>query len=139
MDRIQEYSKQIRGSSRRLTRSRTVVLQVLAEADEPLDAAAILDQGRKLHPGLGRISVYRTLDLLVELGAARLIHAQQGAKRYALAHTSHSHHLLCRNCGHMVEFSCDGLEVILQRVSGESGFKVQGHLLQLEGLCRDCQ
>ena len=57
---------------------------------------------------MGLVTVYRTLDLLSEMGFVRRIHTDDGCHGYAASGLGHSHHLICRQCGAAVEIEgCD--------------------------------
>jgi Fur family ferric uptake transcriptional regulator len=136
---LEEQAQVLRDEGYRLTQPRLAVLEVLATADGFLDAAAILELGREIHPHLGRVSVYRTLDLLTELGLARKVHAADGCHSYGRAGRVEGHYLVCERCGQIQEFPCAGLDELIEPVARRFGFSVHKHLLQLEGACPDCQ
>ena len=136
---VAEQAQAVRQAGYRLTRSRLAVLQVLAEHDEALDAASIYRLGQQHHPGLGRVSVYRCLDLLVELGLVRHVHGEDGCHEFAQAGQQEGHYLICEKCGQVQEFPCIGLDEVLEKVGRQYNFCIQQHLLQLGGLCSSCQ
>ena len=124
----------------RHSRPRGVVMQILEKSITPLSANDILKQAKREGHYLGLASVYRALELLTGLDITRLVHTSAGCHEYALASTGHRHYILCANCDQVMEF--DGYEDIdglIDRVEGQTGFKVQKHLLQLTGLCAHCQ
>jgi len=139
MRTVEEQTEIIRSAGYRVTQSRLAVLQVLAQAAESLDAAAIYDLGRQIHPRLGRVSVYRTLDLLTGLGLARHVHGEGNCHGYARADRPEGHYMICQDCGQVQEFPCAGLDDWLDSIGRQSGFVIRGHLLQLEGVCSGCQ
>lgn len=139
MPSIEEHAEAIRSAGYRLTEPRMAVLKVLAGADGFMDARAILEAGRTIHPRLGRVSVYRTLELLTGLGLARKVHAADGCHSYARADRAEGHYLICEKCGQIIEFPCDGLDGVIERVARRYGFSIRGHLLQLGGECPGCQ
>jgi Fur family ferric uptake transcriptional regulator len=73
------------------------------------------------------------------MGFVRRIHAEDGCRGYAAASLGHRHHLICRLCGAAVEFDGCNLSPFLARVSRETGYTIEGHLLELVGLCQACQ
>ena len=139
MRTLAEQADIIHNAGYRLTRSRQAVLEVLARAEGFLDPAAIHEQGRGIHPRLGRVSVYRALDLLTELGLVRRVHGADGCHSYARADRSEGHYLVCQDCGQVKEFPCAGLDELVDSVGRRFGFVIEGHLLQLDGLCPDCR
>lgn len=136
---ISEQAEIVRRAGYRVTQSRLAVLQVLAENDQVLDPAAIYQLGQRIHPRLGRVSVYRALDLLVGLGLVRHVHGEGGCHGFARAAREEGHYLVCQSCGQVQEFPCGGLDGLLETVGREYGFHIQQHLLQLSGLCSACQ
>jgi Fur family ferric uptake transcriptional regulator len=136
---IEDQAAIIRGAGYRLTRAREAVLEVLAQAEGSLDAAAIYEQGRRVHPTLGKVSVYRTLDLLEDLNLVRQVHGEDGCHTYARADRPQGHYLVCQRCGQVTEFPCMGLDEWLETIGRRSGFEIRKHLVQLEGICRLCR
>jgi len=78
-------------------------------------------------------------DLLSELGFVRRIHAEEGCHSYATANHGHHHHLVCRSCGAAIEFQGCDLSPFLARLSQQTGYTIEDHLLELVGVCSTCQ
>jgi Fur family ferric uptake transcriptional regulator len=124
----------------RMTRPRQVVLSILEEATVPLSPQSIHQQSLDGNQEIGLVSVYRTLDVLMDLALVRKVHGQDGCHGYVLASPGHHHHLVCHECDRAVEFSgAEDLSNLVNRIQKETGFVVDGHLLQLYGLCPECQ
>lgn len=124
----------------RITAPRRAVIQVLMQADVPLSPQEILDQARVMHGKLGLVTVYRTMNLLAELGLVRRIHRENGCHGYLPASPGHRHALICRSCGRAMEFpGRDDLHTLIERVEAGTGYQVDDYLLQLFGLCPNCQ
>jgi Fe2+ or Zn2+ uptake regulation protein len=128
----------LREAGYRLTRPRLAILQVLEENDESLNPEEIYRQGKTIYPSLGLVTVYRTLDLLAGLGLARRVHSEHRCHSYASAGTDR-HYVICRACHRVIEFPCDGLDALIERVRQHTGYAISDHLLELSGLCPDCQ
>jgi Fur family ferric uptake transcriptional regulator len=122
----------------RLTQPRRAVLQVLEESAEQLSPYEIHHRGKGIYPQLGLVTVYRTLDLLDELGLARRVHSEGSCHNYARAGED-KHYLVCRGCHRVVQFPCGGLDELIEEVERHSAYEIDGHLLQLTGLCPECQ
>lgn len=124
----------------RITAARRAVARALLEAEEPLSHQEILGRGAALHKTLGLVTVYRTVALLESLGLVRRIHLDNGCHAYVPSSPGHRHALVCRNCGRVVEFlGGDEIGSLARRVELATGYVVDDHLLQLEGLCPECQ
>lgn len=121
------------------TRSRRAIVDVVAGEPGGLTAAAILERAQGVHPKLGLVTVYRTLDILSSLGAVRRIHMEDGCHTYALAQCSHGHHIICERCHRAVEFEGCELRELEDAVTRQTGFRVTDHWLEMFGLCPSCQ
>lgn len=136
---LEEMAQTLRGAGYRLTQPRLAVLQVLQENSRYLSPTEICERGRALYPSLGLVTVYRALETLDGLGLARRVHGRGNCHGYARANNISGHYLVCRRCGQVTEFPCEGMEEIIETVRQRSGFTVEEHLLELVGLCSACQ
>lgn len=124
----------------RLTRPRRVVLSILKESSIPLSPQTIYQRSLEAHEDIGLVTVYRTLEMLSDLDLVRRVHGHEECHGYILGSPGHHHHLVCRKCETTVEFTgADDLVALLGRIQQQTGFKVDEHLLQLYGLCPQCQ
>jgi len=117
-----------------------VILNILETASIPISALTIYQRALEINEKIGLATVYRTLDLLDEFSLVRRVHSQDECQGYVLASPGHHHHLVCRSCKQAVEFiGSEDLASIVQRVQRQTGYQVNDHLLELYGLCPDCQ
>jgi len=124
----------------RLTPQRRAVLKIIALSHDHLTPAAIYGKVCREHPGIGLVTVYRTLEILAKLGLICEVHAGGSCRSYLMRRPSgHHHHLICSECGRVVDFADCDLSEVEQRLSQETGFKMEGHLLEFLGCCPDCQ
>lgn len=123
----------------RLTTARRVICETLVSAGGHLTPDELVDAVRQHEPGIGRMTVYRTLDILCELGHVRPIFQGTGAAHYVVLEDGHHHHLVCSECGSVVEFAECVIEPITELISDRFDFVIDGHLLELYGRCRDCR
>jgi Fur family ferric uptake transcriptional regulator len=98
----------------------------------------------ELHQQLGDrdvslASVYRTLDLLVELGLAETTAHSEAERQYLACSLEHHHHIICDGCGMVAELDECGLAPIEVMVESQSGFVIDGHTLEFHGRCASCQ
>ena len=90
---------------------------------------------------VGRATVYRVLDELVELGLLSKVEIGDGVSRFETAYpegAEHHHHLVCTNCGRLVPFTDDAMERALRTVARREGFTMEAHDVTLRGLCAAC-
>ncbi len=135
-----DAERRLRSRGYRLTPQRRAVLEALAgEGGRPLDTSQIHKRVSREFPGIGLATVYRTLELLVELGIALPVHLHEGSRHYELNTGEHRHHLVCLSCGEVQPFrGCDPGE-LAERVRDESDFLVTSHCLSLFGICGSCR
>lgn len=137
-----DVATRLRGAEQRYTRGRRRLVAVLRDGDGPMTIQQILDAD----DGLAQSSVYRNLVILEEVGAVTRIVTRDDFARYELAEdlTEHHHHLICSACGDVSDFSLtptveDDLETALRKVAKSSRFEIEGHRLDLVGVCVDCR
>jgi Fur family transcriptional regulator, ferric uptake regulator len=133
-----EMAQALRQAGYRLTQPRLAVLRVLELSGEELSPLGIYERGRAIYDRLGLVTVYRTLEILDELGVARRVHTHGRCRGYARAEGD-QHYLVCRRCGTITGFPCEGLDPLIANVQGRTGYTVDAHLLELTGLCPECQ
>lgn len=129
--------QRLRENGVRLTAPRRAVIRALAAGEQALTVQELLAAARSHYSPLGQATVYRTMELLQRLGLARRIHHEsRGCQRYFLALPGHWHQLICLECGRIVEFpGGNDLEWLKQELNAETGFQIEGHLLQFYGRC----
>lgn len=124
----------------KLTPQRRAVLRTIALHQSHLTPAEIYERVRQEHPGIGYVTVYRTLEMLARLGLICEVHTGGSSRSYLLRRPSgHHHHLICSGCGAVADFTGCELGELEQRLSQETGFEVESHLLELFGRCQSCQ
>ncbi len=121
------------------TRARRAVIEALCRSDGRANPAELLDAGRRIHAGLGEVTVYRTLDILLQLGLVRKLHEDDGCHSYAVAAFDHGHHVICVRCQRAVEFKGCEIGTVVQAVEEQTGFRISEHWLEMFGLCPECQ
>jgi Fur family ferric uptake transcriptional regulator len=115
------------------------VIRAIASSQDHLTPAAIYEKVHQEHPSIGLATIYRTLDILTKLGLICELHAGGSCHSYTTSASEHHHHLICSNCGKVVDFSSYDLSLLKQRLSLETGFEINDHLLEFIGLCQACQ
>lgn len=123
----------------RLTGARRAIIAALATSGDHVTADALVELVKQASPTVGRMTVYRTLDLLCELGVVRPVYQGGAAAHYVLLLDGHHHHLICSQCGQVIEFDECVLGGLSERIGRRFDFEVQGHLLEFYGLCPACR
>lgn len=137
---MKRWEQSLSQAGHRVTAPRRAVMGVLSRARTPLSPQEIFERGRAIHANLGLVTVYRTLELFEDLDLVRRVHQGEGCQGYLLATPGHCHVVVCRQCGQAVEFpGRKEMDALIAQVETKTGFMVDGHLLQLFGLCGGCQ
>jgi len=128
---------------------RQAILEVLSNTEEHLSAEEIYLAVHKIYPNVGLTTVYRTLELLVDMGLVFKFDFGDKRARYELSQgptsKKHHHHLVCTNCGRIIDYTdfIDEEKELLRRteagLSKKYNFKITNHLIQFYGLCEECQ
>ena len=123
----------------RLTRQRRAVLEAVLAAPSTMSPVQVFDAARAGCPELGLTTVYRTLDLLSEIGALRRVHGPDRCEGFVPAGAAHGHVVVCSSCGQTNEFTDCDVHGVLAAASRQTGYVITEHFLQLSGLCAACQ
>jgi Fur family transcriptional regulator, ferric uptake regulator len=124
----------------RRTRAQRAVLSALGADSGFVSAQDLHGRLRQAGDPVGLTSVYRALQALADEGAVDTIRTTAGETGYrSCASDGHHHHLVCRGCGRAVEVAAPELERWVGEVGRQHGFAVESHLLEVTGVCPDCQ
>ena len=132
-----DLALQLKQAGYKLTPARLAVIEVLKSNPEHLSHDQILAAGRKIYPTLSRATVYRTMDLLVELRLMRPLYLSDPTQRFISAEGGH-HHLLCTGCNTTIEFDHCTASQMAQELAARYNFRIRNHLLEFQGLCEQC-
>lgn len=135
---IEEMGRRLTARGLRLTRQRRAVLQAVAEADSSVSPLQVFDAARVRCPELGLTTVYRTLDVLGEVGALRRVHGHERCEAFVPAGAAHGHTVVCARCGRVTEFTDCDMKAVAEAASRQTGYRITDHFLQLGGLCATC-
>ena len=140
MNQLKILTDSLEAEGYRLTEARQVIAETMVNIGGHCSADELVEMVREHTPGVGRMTVYRTLDLFCRLGLARPFYPNAGAAHYVLMEQGHHHHLICSSCGQITEVEDCVLEHITQeRIGQRFDFEVKGHLLEFYGLCGQCR
>ncbi len=136
---LKTLNAQLSEQGYKLTRQRKAVVEVVTQTHTRLSAADVFTQAQRMCPDLGLTTVYRTLEILEQLGVIRRVHLDDGCEAFAPTSIEHGHYLICVNCQTTIEFEGCDLTALLERIAGQTGFTIEQHWLELVGLCPRCQ
>jgi Fur family ferric uptake transcriptional regulator len=123
----------------RLTPQRMMILEAVEAADDHISADEIYTRVCDRYPHLNISTVYRTLELLKELGLATETDMGDGRVRYHSIRKGHHHHLVCQNCGCIIDLDETALLPLKDALSREYGFEADLKHLAIFGQCGKCR
>ncbi len=132
--------QRIRDAGYKLTNARLTVLDVIEAHEGHMTSTDVLEAVAVRDSGIGRASVFRTLDLLTQLAIIRPTYIDSSmTPTYVLMPDGHHHHIVCVNCNRVIEFDDCGLSDLETHLEARFGVQLTGHLLEFYGYCRECQ
>ncbi len=145
---MHRWGHRFKGWGCRFTLPRQLILNVLSSTTEHLSAEDVYLTIHKTYPGIGLATVYRTLELLVQMRIVHKFDFGDGRARYELADGSskpHHHHIICTGCGKVIDYSDLPEEEVqlVQKVEAaleqRHNFKIVNHQLNFYGFCQNCR
>lgn len=132
-------AERLRAAGFRLTRQRRAVVEAVSNAPTCLSAAELLVEARRYCASVGLATVYRTLEVLDRIGGAERVHAPGPGASFVPCPPKDHHHVVCRSCGRVGHFEGCVVAAMAASVTEQTGFTVESHFLELEGVCRACR
>ncbi len=123
----------------KLTPQRRVVIRAITSSQDHLTPATIYKKVHQDHPNVGLVTIYRTLEILTKLELICELHAGGICRSYTIGAPQPHHHLICSNCGTVIDFASHDFSELEQSLSKENSFRIDGYLLEFFGLCQACQ
>lgn len=122
----------------RRTEPRRAVAGLIAEQDGHFSAADLVVEARRRRLGLGRATIFRTLDLLVDVKAVERLDLPTGEHAYVACDPNHHHHVVCSGCGRSRDIDDHGLRAVVAEIARHTGYRIDEHRLELFGRCPAC-
>ncbi|MCK4536366.1 MAG: transcriptional repressor [Desulfuromonadales bacterium] len=139
MDRVKIFSDYIVQKGLKTTNQRMVILKTFLSSRSHYSTEELYLKLRKKHPKIGYATVHRTLKLLAESGVAIEQHFGDRHARFEPVRANRHHdHLVCVECGLIIEFEEPNIRELQLQVAAEHHFKINNHRHELYGLCSRC-
>jgi Fur family ferric uptake transcriptional regulator len=122
----------------RQTAPRRALAAIVADQTGHFTAAELIAATHTRRLGIGRATIFRTLDVLVEVGAVERLDLPSGEHAYVRCEPAHHHHVVCSRCGRTAGIDDAGLRSVVGEVARQTGYRVDEHRLELFGLCPTC-
>jgi len=135
---LHPYVDRLRRLGVRVTPQRLFVLEALEQGGGHMTAEEIIRWAVQRYPAINLATVYRTLDLLIEVGLVAQIHLDAGATSFELVGAAPHHHLVCEHCGAVIEMDEAMFAALRDQLLATYGFLAQPRHMAIFGLCRVC-
>jgi Fur family ferric uptake transcriptional regulator len=122
----------------RWTPQRRLILDVLADTEGHIASSEIVERCRARDPETTPSTVYRTLDVLEDLGYVHHSHGADGREEFHVLPSSEHAHLQCEGCGRSWEVEPSETSAFVRRLERSRGFRVDVGHLTIAGRCEDC-
>ncbi|MCB1197038.1 MAG: transcriptional repressor [Deltaproteobacteria bacterium] len=137
-ENLEKLNRYIDLKGLRHSTSREQIAKVFFKTQDHITVEALLDEVRKINAKIGLATVYRTLNLLQECGLAMKRDFDTGTVTFEPYSDAHHDHLICTNCGEIIEFFSDDLEKLQDKIAKKYGFVLTDHKMELYGHCKNC-
>ncbi len=138
---IEDLKIVLKNKGMKYTEQRAIILQILSNIDDHLNAEEVLDIVKEKYPDqkIGIATVYRTLNFLEEVNLISSLSFGKEGKKYEGNTSTHHDHIICTSCDKIVEFLDDEIEKKQEEIAFQKGFKITKHTMQIFGFCAECQ
>jgi Fur family ferric uptake transcriptional regulator len=137
--RSEQISRLLNERGYSVTPGRRVVIDLLADRETLFTANDVVNWVDQVDPSIGRATVFRTLDLLAQIGVLNRVHREDGCHSYTICDPTHHHHLVCTRCRRVIPFELSEIEEQVNEAARKANFAVASHRVELFGLCQECQ
>ena len=137
--RLKAMINRLRENNFRITPQRSVILKILAASEGHPSATQIHEQLRGQFPTMSLATVYKTLNILKEMGEVLELGFGDGDNRYDGNMPFPHPHLICINCRQIIDPEVPEFRALAQHIATISGFQIVSHRLDFFGICPDCQ
>ena len=138
-DRFEHLLRRLEEKGFRITPQRIAVLKILAASENHPSVEMIYEKVRREFPTTSLATIYKTVTLLRELNEVLELGFPEGSNRYD-GHRPYPHpHVICTECGRIIDPDLERLTDLKQELVSETGFKITSHRLDFFGICPACQ
>lgn len=138
----EELDRYLAAKGLKQTKQRRIIVDQFLKLNTHVDAEVLYGRIRNAGHDFGLATIYRTLNLLTEAGLAEQKSFTDGRSVFEVnLPDQHHDHLICLDCGHVLEFENQEIEDLQQKVASKYGFELKSHRLDLYGRCgrKNCE
>ncbi len=136
--KIEGIIRKMRRSGHKITPQRVTIVKAILESEGLVTPSDLFNKARRADPAVGEVTVYRTVNILSQLGLVCTVPTAGNAHGYVVRPSGHHDHLICSGCGKVVDFKDCNVSALEKRLATDTGFVIKEHRLDLYGLCPKC-
>jgi len=137
---LEQFKEVLRKNGLKNTKQREIILDAIYHSKEHFTPETLHKMLQETHEEkIGIATVYRTLSLLEGEGMVTSLSFGVNGKKYELGEKEHHDHMICDECGKIIEFYDEEIEKLQDKVAKLNDFKTTNHIMQIHGICRECQ
>jgi Fur family ferric uptake transcriptional regulator len=129
---------QLQNRGMRITPQRAIIFEAIEKLEGHLTAEEIFEQVQKVNPYVSLATVYRTLELLQEMGLINQTNFGRSQTYFALKDHGPHHHLVCTECARIEEFSDEIFDSVRSELKAKYGFRAYTDHMSIFGVCKNC-
>ncbi len=130
-NQVKHFKDVLRADGVRITRQRTAILAVLAEASDHPDANELHRRAQEIDPAVSLATVYRTLSVLEKQGVVHRHSFAETSARFETADVPHHDHIIDTDTGKIIEFRSPEIERMQEEIADKYGYDIMHHRLEL--------
>jgi len=135
-----DLKKYLKKKGFKVTTQREKIVERFLKRDRHFSVEELYKEMKRTMPEIGFATVYRTLQLLVAVGLATERRFKDDITRFEPSHKDRHHdHMICLNCGRIIEFENHKIEKLQNDVAEKRNFYIVSHKLELYGYCEECK
>ncbi len=135
---LEEFKRAIKNKGLKFTPQRESIFKEIISTRGHFEIEDMVHKIRKKNIPVSRATVYRTLNIMKELGFVEEVIKINNKTIYEISVKEHHDHLICTSCGKIIEFHSEDIEEIQDKICSEHKFHPKFHRLEIFGLCDKC-
>ena len=137
---LKNFKKQVSKIGLKNSIQKDYILKVLYFSKKHLTAEEISNEIKNIYNvSIGIATVYRAMKFFHDMKLVNQLDIGDGILRYELNLSEHHDHLICTNCGKIIEFSDDFIELNQIKIATKNNFILKEHVMTIYGVCETCQ
>ena len=133
-----EFKKYIKEKNLKFTQQRETILDEILNTKGHFQVEDIVHNIKNKNINVSRATVYRTLNILKDMGLVTEVIKFDNKTIYEISLKEHHDHLICTNCGKIIEFHEEEIEKLQDKICKNYQFTPSFHRLEIFGLCKEC-